>query len=160
MKTLAIVAGLCVLLGPGRSAFAWQAADYAVGGQDVVTVTVFDHPNLSGKFTIEADGAFTFPLIGRVKAGGLTPRAIEEEISTRLRAGTSRTRRSASRSISIAVNASSSSAPSPSRDLCPVRQYDVDRGPLARGLHDQRSRGRGHDRAGPSGPRRGRSGAA
>ncbi len=87
MKSFAIVAGLCVLLGPGRSAFAWQAADYAVGGQDVVTVTVFDHPNLSGKFTIEADGAFTFPLIGRVKAGGLTPRAIEEEISTRLRAG-------------------------------------------------------------------------
>ena len=89
MRSLAIVAGLCVslVLGPGRSTFAWQGADYVVGGQDVVTVTVFDHPNLSGKFTVEADGAFTFPLIGRVKAGGLTPRGLEEEIGKRLRAG-------------------------------------------------------------------------
>jgi polysaccharide export outer membrane protein len=52
-----------------------------------VTITVFDHPALSGKFNIEADGAFTFPLIGRVKAAGLTPRAIEAEIGQRLRAG-------------------------------------------------------------------------
>jgi polysaccharide export outer membrane protein len=87
MRSLAIVASLCVLLGAGRSMSAWQGSDYVVGGQDVVTVTVFDHPNLSGKFTVETDGAFTFPLIGRVKAGGMTPRAIEDEIGTRLRAG-------------------------------------------------------------------------
>lgn len=87
MRSLAIVASLCVLLGPGRSTAAGQALDYVVGGQDVVTVTVFDHPNLSGKFTVETDGAFTFPLIGRVKAGGLTPHAIEEELAKRLRAG-------------------------------------------------------------------------
>jgi polysaccharide export outer membrane protein len=66
---------------------AWQAPDYALGAQDIVTVTVFDHPNLSGKFTVEADGTFTFPLIGRVKAAGLTPRGVEEEIAKRLRAG-------------------------------------------------------------------------
>jgi polysaccharide export outer membrane protein len=64
-----------------------QTPDYVLGAQDVVTVTVFEHPNLSGKFTIEADGAFSFPLLGRVNAVGLTPRGLEDEIAKRLRAG-------------------------------------------------------------------------
>ena len=43
--------------------------DYVVGSQDVLTITSYDQADLSGKFTIEADGSFTFPLIGRFKAG-------------------------------------------------------------------------------------------
>ena len=67
--------------------WASQTTDYVVGPQDLVAITVFDHPALSGKFNIESDGAFTFPLIGRVKAAGLTPRAIEAELAKRLRDG-------------------------------------------------------------------------
>ena len=67
----------------GRPA-ASQIADYVLGPQDIVTVTVFDHPNLSGKFNIEADGTFTYPLIGRVKAAGLTPRALDEVLREKL----------------------------------------------------------------------------
>ena len=37
-----------------------------LGPQDVVTVTVLGEPDLSRKYTIEQDGTFTFPLIGRV----------------------------------------------------------------------------------------------
>ena len=44
------------------------------------TIQVFDQPDLGGKFTVEADGTFTFPLIGRVKAGGLTLRGFEREL--------------------------------------------------------------------------------
>ena len=43
--------------------------DYVVGPQDVLTITSYDQADLSGKFTLEADGTFTYPLIGRVKAG-------------------------------------------------------------------------------------------
>ena len=39
---------------------------------------MFGEPELSGKYTVEQDGTFTFPQIGRVKAGGLTLRAIEQ----------------------------------------------------------------------------------
>ena len=46
--------------------------DYVVGPQDVLTITSYDQADLSGKFTVEADGTFTFPLIGRFKGGGLT----------------------------------------------------------------------------------------
>ena len=61
--------------------------EYLIGAQDVLTVTVWDSPDLSGKFTVETDGSFTFPLIGRVKAGGLTLRQFEAEIKKKLADG-------------------------------------------------------------------------
>src|SRR5256885_16990914 len=59
--------------------------DYRVGPQDVLTITSYDQADLSGKFTVEADGTFTFPLIGRVKAGGLTLRALEDSLKQHLK---------------------------------------------------------------------------
>src|SRR3989338_11291372 len=59
--------------------------DYVVGPQDVLTITSYDQADLSGKFTIEADGTFTYPLIGRFKEGGLTLRAVEEGLKKRLK---------------------------------------------------------------------------
>ena len=61
------------------------ATDYVVGSQDVLTINSYDQADLSGKFTIEADGTFTYPLIGRFKAGGLTLRAVEEGLKKRLK---------------------------------------------------------------------------
>jgi polysaccharide export outer membrane protein len=66
---------------PAASSF----TDYVVGPQDVLTITSYDQENLSGKFTIEADGTFTYPLIGRVKAGGRTLRQVEAQIKTQLK---------------------------------------------------------------------------
>ena len=59
--------------------------DYVVGPQDVLTITSYDQADLSGRFTIEADGTFTYPLIGRFKAGSLTLRAVEEGLKKRLK---------------------------------------------------------------------------
>jgi polysaccharide export outer membrane protein len=59
--------------------------DYVVGPQDVLTITSYDQADLSGKFAIEADGTFTYPMIGRVKAGGLTLRALEGAIKKKLK---------------------------------------------------------------------------
>lgn len=61
-----------------------SVTDYVVGPQDVLTITSYDQSDLSGRFTIEADGTFTFPMIGRVKAGGLTLRALEGAIKKTL----------------------------------------------------------------------------
>src|SRR5258706_1824483 len=58
--------------------------DYVVGPQDVLTITSYDQTDLSGKFTIEADGTFTFPLIGRFTAGGSTLRQVEHGLKARL----------------------------------------------------------------------------
>ena len=62
-----------------------SVTDYVVGPQDVLTITSYDQADLSGKFTLEADGTFTYPLIGRVKAGGLTLRALENSLKKRLK---------------------------------------------------------------------------
>jgi polysaccharide export outer membrane protein len=68
-------------------ALAAQTTDYIIGPQDVVAITVWDQADLAGKFAVDSDGTFTFPLIGRVKAGGLTLRQLEAELKARLAAG-------------------------------------------------------------------------
>jgi len=86
-------AGLAVVLILSAAAAplsAWQArsaANYVVGPQDVLTIQVFDQPEIGGKFTVEADGTFTFPMIGRIKAGGKTLRQFEEDLKSRLADG-------------------------------------------------------------------------
>ena len=64
-----------------------KTADYLVGPQDVLNITVFDEPTLSGRFRVDNDGSFAFPFIGRVNADGLTLRAIEADIRRRLGEG-------------------------------------------------------------------------
>ena len=81
-----IVISLGWLLDPPSFAQS-TATDYAIGPQDVLAIVVFDQPDLSGKYAVEIDGSFTFPYIGRVKAGGLTIRAFEKELRTRLADG-------------------------------------------------------------------------
>lgn len=61
-----------------------SAGDYVVGPQDVLMITSYDQADLSGKFSVEADGTFTYPLIGRVKAGGLTLREVEAQLKKQL----------------------------------------------------------------------------
>jgi len=76
---------LAVVLVAGMAQTAPSIVDYVVGPQDVLTITSYDQADLSGKFTIEADGTFTFPLIGRFKAGGLTLSQVEEGLKKRLK---------------------------------------------------------------------------
>jgi polysaccharide biosynthesis/export protein len=81
--------GVCLLgallLGlVARDAAPQSSADYVIGPQDVLLIQVFDQPDLGGKYTVETDGTFTFPLVGRVKAGALTLRGFERELKTRL----------------------------------------------------------------------------
>ncbi|HVZ19428.1 MAG TPA: polysaccharide biosynthesis/export family protein, partial [Vicinamibacterales bacterium] len=61
--------------------------DYVIGVQDVLSISLFDQPELGGKFTVELSGTFTFPLIGRIAAGGLTIAQFEHELHERLVAG-------------------------------------------------------------------------
>jgi polysaccharide biosynthesis/export protein len=61
-----------------------QVTDYVVGPQDVLMITSYDQSDLSGKFTVEADGTFTYPLIGRIKIGGMTLREVEAKLKKQL----------------------------------------------------------------------------
>ena len=82
IKLLALLALLSGLQLPAA-----QPTDYVIGPHDVLMVTSFDQENLTGKYPVDADGTFTFPLVGRVKAGGLTLRSLEGELKTLLKDG-------------------------------------------------------------------------
>jgi polysaccharide biosynthesis/export protein len=84
--TVTIAAAL-LLTQPAAPLSAQSAADYVIGPQDVLSIQVFDQPDLGGKYTVEADGTFSFPLIGRIKAGSLTLRGFEHDLKERLADG-------------------------------------------------------------------------
>src|SRR5687767_10338579 len=79
--------GAAILGALAAPASAQSAADYRIGAQDVLTIQVFDQADLGGKYSVETDGTFSFPLIGRVKAAGLTLRAFETELKAKLADG-------------------------------------------------------------------------
>ena len=88
MDTKLFVAFVIVLaIGGPIVAAQSQPSNYIVGPQDILMITSFDQEDLSGKYPVDADGTFTFPLIGRVKAGGLTLRELEAELKRMLKDG-------------------------------------------------------------------------
>lgn len=67
----------------GASQDAGQA-NYVIGPQDVLEITSYDQPDLSGMFAVERDGTFSFPLIGRVNVGGRTVGEFEGDLRQQL----------------------------------------------------------------------------
>jgi polysaccharide export outer membrane protein len=81
----AVLGALCIVGLPSRAAA--QAANYVLGPQDILSITVWDQPDMTGKYTVEGDGTFAFPMVGRIKAGGLKVRDVETAIKKRLADG-------------------------------------------------------------------------
>lgn len=61
------------------------AADYTVGGNDVLGITVYEEPDLSKEAVrVSGKGYISFPLIGRLRVSGLTTTEIEKLIAGKL----------------------------------------------------------------------------
>lgn len=60
---------------------------YTLASGDKIKVVVFRHEDLSGEFTLDGAGNFSMPLIGEVKANGLTTRELERQIEAMLKDG-------------------------------------------------------------------------
>src|SRR5215218_1717496 len=84
MKKILFTFASALVLWSGAIAAPSGQTNYVLGPQDVVNITVLGEEELSRKYTIEQDGTFTFPLIGRVTARGLTLRALEQELKSKL----------------------------------------------------------------------------
>lgn len=69
---LSLVAGLVVDT---------QADNYVIGGRDLLKVTIYEHPDLAAAVRVEEDGNISLPLIGAVRAEGLTTPALEREVA-------------------------------------------------------------------------------
>src|SRR5215470_6675909 len=67
LPPIALLAGL--LLGGVWPA---PAQEYTIGPRDVLAITVWGQADLSKDYPVDQDGSIAFPLIGRVKASGMT----------------------------------------------------------------------------------------
>jgi polysaccharide export outer membrane protein len=71
-----------------HSSHAGAAEDYILGGGDIVSITVYQQPDLATDARIsQDDGTITFPLIGEVVLSGLSPEAAAKKISRLLKDG-------------------------------------------------------------------------
>lgn len=61
-------------------------ADYVIGAEDVLDISVWKNADLSRVVNVRPDGKISLPLIGDIKAGGLTPNQLKNEITARLKA--------------------------------------------------------------------------
>ena len=62
-----------------------DASRYIIGPQDSLQVTVWKEPTLSGTIPVRPDGMISLVLVGDMPAAGLTPMALGEDISQRLK---------------------------------------------------------------------------
>lgn len=60
--------------------------EFRLGPSDVIRVTVWHNPDLSGDATVRPDGTISLPLIGDMRAAGRTTAEVRNEISQKLRA--------------------------------------------------------------------------
>lgn len=60
-------------------------ANYHIGVDDQLQVTVWQNPDLSVSVPVRPDGKITVPLIGDVQAGGRTPTEVAGEIQDKLK---------------------------------------------------------------------------
>lgn len=65
---------------PAASATVAGETSYTLAAGDRIKVTVFSHDDLSGEFQLDGAGNFAMPLVGEVKANGLTTRQLEQTI--------------------------------------------------------------------------------
>lgn len=61
--------------------------DYQLGSGDRLRVIVFGEPDLSGEFDVGGSGVVALPLIGQVRANGLTLSNFEDAVEAKLRDG-------------------------------------------------------------------------
>lgn len=61
-----------------------ERSDFFLGPEDVLKITVWKSPDLSGDVTIRPDGTITMPLIGDVQAAGIPAKVLAKHIGERL----------------------------------------------------------------------------
>jgi polysaccharide export outer membrane protein len=59
--------------------------EYRIGVPDLLELTVWQHPDVSGPLLVRRDGQVSVPLLGDVRAEGLTPVELAKEIRSGLR---------------------------------------------------------------------------
>ena len=87
LALLAFLLAACVPEPPGPAVAVDFDAPYTLDSGDKLRVVVFGQDGLSNSYAVDAGGKITMPLIGAVRARGMTIAQLSDAISTRLRQG-------------------------------------------------------------------------
>ncbi len=61
------------------------AGEYRIGPEDLLDITIFEAPEINRSLRVAAGGEISLPLLGAVRAAGLTPRELESVLAELLR---------------------------------------------------------------------------
>jgi polysaccharide export outer membrane protein len=79
----------CAVGGVGEAPLQQVGAEYRLGAGDQLRVIVFGETDLTGQFVVGSQGSISYPLVGEVRAAGLTLAEfsvqLQEELSTYIR---------------------------------------------------------------------------
>ena len=70
--------------GSNPMAVTTTAGPVNLGPGDLIVISVFDSPDLATRVRINSSGEITFPLLGKLLVGGMTPQALQTLIHDRL----------------------------------------------------------------------------
>lgn len=88
LRTLALTAGAgalgaCSTIDPTPADIAHQV-EYRLGAGDQIRIVVFNEPDLTGPYTVGSQGTIAYPLIGSIRASGLTVTEFTNALQTAL----------------------------------------------------------------------------
>ena len=86
---LALLAGLATAPARAQQPATAEAArdDYLLGPGDAIRIQVFQNPDLTVEARVSEAGVISFPLLGALRIGGMSPTNVEKLIAQRLRDG-------------------------------------------------------------------------
>ena len=85
MKKFFLIVFFCVFATCTCTLSAQESA-YILQPEDVVNITVYEHPDLETKARITSTGEIAFPLIGKINVSGFTVSELEAELAKLLEA--------------------------------------------------------------------------
>ena len=68
-----------------KTLFPYEESQYIISPGDVLYISVWENPDLTGEVIVRPDGMISFPLIDEVKAAGLTISELDKEMTERLK---------------------------------------------------------------------------
>lgn len=81
LTLLLVLLGILLRAIPGAPA---GAQEYTIRPGDVLKITVWGQDDLSKEYPVDDDGFVPFPLVGRVKASGLTTKTFAAQLTEAL----------------------------------------------------------------------------
>ena len=84
MKKILLAILTVAMLAAGTSVY---ADDVQLGPGDMLKISVYGNPDLAVETRVSDEGVISYPLVGEIKVGGLSPNAAEKKIAGLLESG-------------------------------------------------------------------------